>query len=115
MTVIKMLEEVSISNLDENLNEITLARIDTGAAKSSIDVELAANLKLGPIIETSKVRNSHGKSVRPVVKATITIQNKKVTEKFTIANRSNMKYKVLVGRNILNKGFLIDPSKGKKK
>ncbi len=30
---------------------------------------------------------------------------------FSIADRAHMKYKVLIGKNILKKGFLIDPSK----
>ena len=30
---------------------------------------------------------------------------------FTIADRTHMKYKILVGQNILKEGFLVDPMK----
>jgi hypothetical protein len=88
-----------------------LARIDTGAQNSSIDLLTAQELRLGPIIKTKSIRNSHGNSLRPVVKAKIVIANKQLEGEFTIANRSNMRYKVLVGQNLLQQGFLIDPSK----
>jgi hypothetical protein len=108
--VIGLVEKVLVYNLDGEIKEKALARIDTGAAKSSIDIELAAKLKLGPIINHSKVRNSHGTSIRAVVEAKIKIGEKLITEKFNIANRSKMKYRVLVGRNVLKHGFMINSS-----
>ena len=91
------------------------ARIDTGAQNSSIDLVMAQKLKLGPIIKTKSIRNSHGITLRPVVEATITLQGKTLTAEFTISNRTKMKYKALIGQNILKEGFLIDPSQGAKK
>lgn len=89
------------------------ARIDTGAHTSSIDVKLAAELNLGPIIETKNVRSASGIGLRPLIRANITIKGKSMESLFTIANRDHMKYSVLVGRNILREaGFLIDPSVG---
>ena len=35
--------------------------------------------------------------------------------KFTIANRTQLSYPMLIGRNVLKKGFLIDPNKNKEK
>ncbi|MFW5745935.1 MAG: RimK/LysX family protein [Nanoarchaeota archaeon] len=87
------------------------ARIDTGAQNSSIDLVVAQELRLGPIIKTKSIRNSHGQSLRPVVKARVVIAGKELEGEFTIANRSNMRYKLLVGQNLLKQGFLIDPSK----
>ena len=37
--------------------------------------------------------------------------DKEIKTDFTLADRSNMKYSVLIGQNILKQGFLIDPSK----
>ncbi|MFT4283103.1 MAG: RimK/LysX family protein [Candidatus Woesearchaeota archaeon] len=109
--IIGMVEEVKISNLSNEESISDLARIDTGAAKSSIDLKLAAKLKLGPIIEHSKVRNSHGNTIRPVIEAKIEIGKKIIIEKFNIVDRSKMKYNILVGRNVLKNGFLIDATR----
>ena len=88
-----------------------LAKIDTGATKSSIDIRLAASLKLGPIIETKQYKNVHGKSVRPVIKVQFQIAKRKMLFKFNLADRKRMKHKILIGQNILKKNFLIDPLK----
>jgi hypothetical protein len=87
------------------------ARIDSGAQNSAIDQELAAKLKLGPIIKNKAIRQASGRSVRPVMKASIEICGKKLKGEFTISDRSHMKYKVLIGQNLLKKGFIIDPCK----
>ncbi len=87
-----------------------LGRIDTGATKSSIDVRLAAELSLGPILKTKIVKSASGKSLRPVVKAKVQLADREFNTDFTIADRAEMKYPVLIGQNIL-KGFLIDPVK----
>ena len=88
-----------------------IARIDTGATKSSIDAKLAAELNLGPIIRTKLVKSSHGTSIRPIIKAKISILGEELVEEFTIADRTHMKYQVLIGQNILKHNFLIDPQK----
>ena len=58
--------------------------------------------------------SSHGKGTRPVVKAHLEIQGRKINANFNIVSRLNLKYKVLIGRNILKRGFLVDPSKHSK-
>lgn len=108
--IIGMLEEIELNGNNE-MDERLIARIDTGATKSSIDYKLASKLKLGPVIESRLVKSAHGSKLRPVVKATITIKGKKITGKFTLADREHMKYRVLIGQNILKQGFLIDPNK----
>lgn len=90
-----------------------LARIDTGATKSSIDVRLAAELQLGPVLKTKLVKSASGTTLRPVVRSTIHIANKSLPAELTIADRSHMKFRVLIGQNIIcDNGFLIDPAKG---
>jgi len=86
------------------------AKIDTGATKSSIDARLAASLQLGPVIKTKLVKSAHGHSVRPVIKIDIELKGKRMKEEFTLADRKHLKYKVLIGQNILKKGFLVDAS-----
>ncbi|MBW3015497.1 RimK/LysX family protein [Candidatus Woesearchaeota archaeon] len=87
------------------------ARIDTGAAKNSIDTNLAAELNLGPVIKTTEIKSALGITTRPIIEATIEIAGKKIKSEFTLANRGHMNYSVLIGRNLLKHGFLIDPNK----
>lgn len=88
-----------------------VARIDTGASTNSIDTVLAAELNLGPIIRTLEIKQALGVSTRPVVEAVIEISGKKIKTHLTLANRAHMKYRILIGRNLLRQGFLIDPAK----
>lgn len=61
--------------------------------------------------ETRKIRSSSGESQkRFTVKGTITLQGKTYKTRFTLSKRDKMKYPVLLGRRLLNKRFLIDPS-----
>jgi hypothetical protein len=46
-----------------------------------------------------------------VVKAAALLRGVEVTAEFTLIDRSHMKYPVLIGRNILENGFIIDPSR----
>jgi hypothetical protein len=93
-------------------NRRVSARIDTGATKSSIDTELAAEMQLGPIVDYTLVKSASGSSQRPVLEAEIVMQGKKIRSKFTVAQREHMTYKVLIGQNILKRHkFLIDPTK----
>ena len=112
--VIGFIEYVTVTG--NNKNKKTLkARIDTGAEKSSMDAKLAAELGLGPIIKRKLITSAHGRMIRPVMEAKIILEKKRIKSEFTIADRNHMKYKVLVGQNILKKGFLIDPLKKIKK
>lgn len=86
------------------------ARIDTGAHSNSVDSRLAAELHLGPVVKTTTVKSANGESLRPVVEMEITLGGKNIRGLFTIADRSELKYRVLIGRDILSRsGFLIDP------
>ncbi len=89
-----------------------VARIDTGATKSSIDKSLAKELGLGPELKHARIKSAHGIRYRPIVMVDIAIGGELMNAEFTIAEREHMKYSVLIGQNILKKGFLIDPSKG---
>ena len=94
-----------------NTKKKVQAKVDTGATRSSIDINLAAELQLGPIIKSKKVKSAHGNTRRPVVVANVTVHGKLLKTEFTLADREHMKYRVLVGQNTLKEGkFLIDPS-----
>ncbi len=108
-TIIGLVEPVTVKG--KTGKETHLARIDTGAAKSSIDSKLVYKLKLGPVLSVNKVSNAHGTTLRPVIEAEIKIKRRKIKSLFTVADRSNMKYAILIGRNVLKQEFLIDPAK----
>ena len=88
------------------------ARVDTGAARNSMDNKLAKKLGIKKIIKHKVVKSAHGVRKRPIVKADLKIVNKKLHDmSFTLADRKHMSYDVLIGRNTLKKGFIVDPDK----
>jgi hypothetical protein len=107
-TVIGLTEKVIV--IGDRHKKIVMARIDTGATKSSIDANLSAVLMLGPILKTKVVKSVHGHTLRAIIKGRVIMKGKEIEGQMTIADRSHMKYKVLIGQNMLKKGFLIDPS-----
>lgn len=109
--IVGLTEEIILKGKKESKKVV--ARIDTGATNSSIDSSLARDLNLGPIKMTKVIKSAHGNSVRPVREAEVVIEKKKLNVLFTVADRSHMRYKALIGQNVLKQGFLIDPLKGK--
>jgi len=107
--VLGTVEQVIIKS--NNGDKLVEARIDTGAKLSSIDTSLVAELGLGPIVKAKKIKSAQGRSLRAVIKVRIILKGEEFNEDFTITDRSHMSYPVLIGRNILGKGFIIDPSK----
>lgn len=88
-----------------------IARVDTGATKSSIDTDLAKTIGVGPELKHALVKSAHGTRRRGVVLVDLMMGGEMKKAEFTLADRSHLKYLVLVGQNILKNGFLIDPSK----
>jgi len=108
-TIVSLVEPVTIKH--DGKSDQLKARIDTGATKSSIDIALASKLKLGPVVASKVIKSANGAKLRPMVEVTVELHDKELTETFTLADRSHMKYKILIGQNILKRGFLIDPNK----
>ena len=89
-----------------------LAKVDTGAERNSIDIRLAAELNLGPVIGVKKYINAHGHTSRALVKGHLVIKGKRIHASFNLFDRKTMKYKVLIGKKTLKQsGFLIDARK----
>jgi len=110
-TILGLSEKVIIFGNSHQKKEV-LARIDTGATNSSIDVRIAKLLELGPVKRIKLVKSASGKGRRAVVGAKVKLDGKILEDDFTIAERKHMTYPVLIGQNILRKGnFLIDPNK----
>jgi hypothetical protein len=109
-TVIGLTEPVTVFTRT-GIKRTIIAKIDTGASKSSVDVNLASQLRLGPIIKSKLVKSASGNKLRPVIECTLQLADKRMKEEFTLADRWHMKYRILIGQNVLRHGFLIDPLK----
>lgn len=108
-TIVGLTEYVTIKGNNGKVRRV-LARVDSGATKSSICKSLVKELELGPVIRQRLTKQVHGFTMRPVIKVRIDIQDRSFNYQFTIADRNKMTYKVLIGQNILKKDFIIDCS-----
>ncbi|MCD6094710.1 alpha-L-glutamate ligase-like protein [bacterium] len=88
----------------------TLAKVDTGAWRSSISFEIARRLKLKVSPELRIVRSSLGEEIRVLAPVTFILKGERIETEVFLADRSQMKYEMIIGRRDL-KNFLIDPSK----
>ena len=105
--VIGLIEKIILEN-----NKCYEAKVDTGADSSSIDENLLSDLGNKKIISYKTVRSALGRHKRPMVYLEIEFQGKKFREKFTVSDRKELRYKILIGQDILKKEkFLIDPVK----
>lgn len=87
-----------------------MAKFDTGAERTSIDKKIVSGLNLDTIGKTTTF-NVHGKSVRPLVNIKLKIKGKIFNVKANVSDRSPVKYKLLIGRDVIFSNFIIDPSK----
>lgn len=95
-----------------NKKECIEARIDTGATKNSIDTNFVIEKGFGPVLRNTIIKSAHGTRKRPIIALDIELAGKKIFKtEFTIADRSHLKYRALIGQNVLKKGFIIDPNK----
>lgn len=85
-----------------------LAKIDTGAYRTSVDKILAKELSLVPQDEKVFVKSASGDGSRDTVDFSYILAGKKITTIASLADRSHMRYRVIIGRLDL-KGFLITP------
>ena len=100
------------------------ARIDTGAALSSLDArdlkvkDGFAMFKLGkqyggmqlrlPIVDWLDIRSSETSERRPIVEVELCIGPKRVRTRVNLNDRSKVRYPLLIGRNTLKENFVVD-------
>jgi len=107
---------------------ITLpSRIDTGAATTSLDArelvikdnmaefhlsEAHGGKKMSlPVTGWKEVKSSGAQQRRPVVELDICIGDKVLRVEANLIDRSRVQYPLLIGRNVLEKGFIVDVRK----
>jgi hypothetical protein len=100
------------------------ARIDTGAATSSLDArDLTIKNKMAefrlpktygglqlhlPVIGWQKIRSADFGERRPVVEITLCLGPKSIRTRVTLNDRSNASYPLIIGRNVLKNKFVVD-------
>jgi hypothetical protein len=118
-TIIGSEEFVSFPELNVNMIH---ARVDTGAATSSLGVKwvkeeegviscLLPNKQVVTFDSFKKkiIKSSFGHTEeRYVVKILINVLGRKVRTNFTLADRSKMKFPILLGRKLLKGKFMVD-------
>jgi len=119
--------------LPELSNTLIEAKVDTGAYRSCIHVESCREVLLGErrvleavfavddsgpqkhVFENYRellVRNSFGDSeMRFCVRTILQLGRKKIHSEVSLANRSGMRYQVLIGRKTIQNKFLVDVAK----
>lgn len=112
------------------------AKVDTGARSSSLHVtemeeyeengiqmvrfkmhplqrsDKQALIVSAPILEHRSVRSSSGKAqIRPVIETTVGLLSQVWQVELTLANRCEMKFRMLLGREAFRDRFLVDAGK----
>ncbi len=87
-----------------------MAKIDTGAYRTTICKNIAQDLGIMKIIGTKKVRSALGAEERPIINLNFVLDKRLVSSEAFVAERKEMKYDIIIGRRDL-KRFLVDPAK----
>ncbi|WP_227356285.1 ATP-grasp domain-containing protein [Haladaptatus salinisoli] len=94
-------ERITVSGAQGS--ESVLAKSDTGATRTSIDLGLAARLGVGPIKQRTRVKSGISKTTtaRPIVDVVLGIKGDWHTVTANVTDRGHMKHPVLLGRDVL--------------
>jgi RimK family alpha-L-glutamate ligase len=99
--VVGYTEEVLVSGTSGT--ERVIAKSDTGATRTSIDTQLAADIGAGPIKSMTKVKSGSMKrgKARPVVDIVVAVGGDRHTVAASLEDRGHMDHALLLGRDIL--------------
>ncbi len=107
--VIGINEPIEIIGKKEDRHK-TIAKVDTGAYRTTICSSLADKLGIHKIVGYKKVRSAIGMQEWPLIKLSFVLDKRLVSTEAFVANRLEMKYDIIIGRRDL-KRFLVDPAK----
>jgi len=108
--IISSVQEINLKGMD-GVRKRVLAKIDTGAWRTSISEHLAKELGLlqtKNIVWKKRFKSALGVEERPVIGLTFWMAGRKIKTFASSAKRVSLKYPVIIGRKDL-KGFLVDP------
>ncbi len=109
-TVLSVEEKVIIID-QEGGQHALLAKVDTGAYRTTIDEGVARKIGIDkPVIVHKGVRGALGTQTRPVIALSMSIRSKHIKTEASMVDRSHMKYDMILGRRDL-RGFLVNPGK----
>lgn len=99
--VVGYIEEVVVSGTRGS--RLVRAKSDTGADRTSIDSQLAADVGTGPIKDVVRVKSGSAQSgrSRPLVDVVVGVGGRQHTVTASVEDRSHMSYPLLLGRDIL--------------
>ena len=90
-------------------NHQILAKVDTGAYRTTLCETLAKKLQISSVVGHKKVRGALGEDERPIIRLEYIMDKNKVSTEAFVAKREAMKYDMIIGRRDL-KNYIIDPS-----
>jgi len=109
-TVLGLIEPVTIFDAGGKPHTV-MAKIDTGAWRTTLDETLAQQFNLhNNIVDRQSVAGALGTQQRPIIELTLSIRDRNLKTRAFIVDRSHMKYNMIIGRRDLT-GFLVDPGK----
>lgn len=106
--VLGVIEKVTIYG--EKKRKTVRAKIDTGAYRTSLDVDLVRELDLDHHHKMVSVRSGSGRQRRRTVRLNFKLKNKEINTIATYTERSHLRFPIIIGRKDI-KDFLVDPAK----
>ena len=105
--VLSFIEPITITN--DGFSRNYQAKLDTGAYRTSLDGSLIDELGLTLLKTRYMTVSATGREERPSVRVNFTLGGKSIKTVATVAQRSHMRFPVIIGRRDL-KGFYVNPS-----
>jgi hypothetical protein len=102
-----VIEKITIYG--EHKKKTVRAKIDTGAHRTSIDVDLVHELGLDLHDKTIRVRSGSGQQRRKTARIRFKMKGKTINTIASYTERSHLRFPIIIGRRDL-KGFYVDPS-----
>lgn len=103
-----VIEKITIYG--EKKRKTVRAKIDTGAFRTSIDVDLVHELGLDLHNRLIHVRSGSGRQRRQTAHIRFKLKGKEIKTVATYTERSHLRFPVIIGRKDI-KGFYVDPAK----
>lgn len=103
-----VIEKITIYG--EKKKKVIKAKIDTGAYRTSIDVDLVHELGLDLHDKLIHVRSGSGRQKRKTAHIRFKLKGKEVKTVATYTERSHLRFPIIIGRKDI-KGFYVDPAK----